>query len=77
MVHLPANDGAASVEPAAESVVRLGGETVLGVLDDVVDLRTLRHLLAEGVEAGAVAHLDGPAQCAGDEAAPHPDVDHT
>ncbi len=63
------------MEVAAAAAVDLGGLAALGGFVDVVDLEAVGDLVAEGVEAGAVADLDGPAQRAAEEPALGADVD--
>jgi len=54
---------------AQQAAVLLGGEAALRVLDDVVDLAVVGgHVAAARVGAVAVAYLDGPPQCPGEEA---------
>jgi hypothetical protein len=49
------------VEAAAALAVVLGGGSAFGGFVDVVDLEAFGDLVAGGVEAGAVADLDGSA----------------
>jgi hypothetical protein len=51
----------AVVEAAAALAVVLGGGAAFGCFVDVVDLEAFGDLVAGGVEAGAVADLDGSA----------------
>ncbi|MET0903974.1 MAG: hypothetical protein ABWZ52_12090 [Acidimicrobiales bacterium] len=66
----------AVVEGAGEAAVGLGGGAAFGGFLDVVDLRIDRRLITAGVEARAVAQLDGVLEGASEEAPLGTDVDH-